>query len=98
FPIPAGGAWPNGTWPFANYEQDPGMKNPYLSATSLAVQPPPIQPPPIPPRRLFQIPDAYGSPVPYPKATGPGTVPTGAMYTAPAQAPQLSATVPPYNA
>jgi hypothetical protein len=38
--------------------------NPYLAASSLPVQVPPIQPPPIPPRRLFQIPDASGSPTP----------------------------------
>jgi len=40
------------------------MKNPYLAAASLQVQAPPIQPPPIPARRLFQLPDAFGSPVP----------------------------------
>ena len=38
--------------------------NPYLAAMSQPIQVPPIQPPPIPARRLFQIPDAYGSPTP----------------------------------
>ena len=63
-PILVGGVWPTGTWPFAGYIQDPGVMNPYLAAASLPVQVPPIQPPPIPPRRLFQIPDASGSPTP----------------------------------
>jgi hypothetical protein len=67
-PIPSGpvgtGVWPAGSYPFAGYIQDPGVMNPYLAAASLPVQVPPIQPPPIPARRLFQIPDAYGSPTP----------------------------------
>jgi hypothetical protein len=65
-----GGGTITSTWPMPTYTQDPGMKNPYLAAASLPVgsiypiQAPPIMPPPIPPRRLFQLPDAFGSPVP----------------------------------
>jgi hypothetical protein len=74
WPIPTGGTAGAPTWPYYNgnavapmnttYTQDPGVKNPYLAANSLPVQPPPIMPPPIPTRRLFQVPDAYGSPLP----------------------------------
>jgi hypothetical protein len=94
-----------GTWPASGaYIQDPGVKNPYLSAVSLAVGVPPVQPPPIPTRRLFQIPDAYGSPVPYNPALGPtvpntnNSVPAGANYQGPVQAPQGNTTFPPFNA
>jgi large repetitive protein len=44
---------------------DPGVKNPYLYVTSTAAGLTPrivLQPPPIPARRLFQIPDYWGSP------------------------------------
>jgi hypothetical protein len=85
-PLPTGGSWPTGTWPSpGSYIQDPGIKNPYLSGASLLTQAPPIQPPPIPTRRLFQVPDAYGSPVPgwsYNASTSTATVvaPAGSSY------------------
>ena len=37
------------------YSGDPGVMNPYLFCSN-----DPVQPPPIPPRRLFQVPDAFG--------------------------------------
>jgi hypothetical protein len=100
--------WPTGFAP-TSYIQDPGVKNPYISTVSLAVQAPPIQPPPIPARRLFQLPDAYGSPVPYNPSLGPSgitslgpppvpnSVPTGANYNGPIQVPQNNGTFPPFN-
>jgi len=43
---------------------DPGIKNPFLfnGVTNNPTTPNPYQPPPVPPRRLFEIPDAFGSP------------------------------------
>ncbi len=41
---------------FPPYTQDPGVKNPYLFTRM-----DPVQPAPIPPRRLFQIPDYWGT-------------------------------------
>jgi len=52
---------------FYGYVGDPGVKNHYLF-----MQNNPVQPPPIPPRRLFELPDVWGS-VTEGFPTGPGT-------------------------
>ena len=49
--------------PVAGFTWDPGIKNPYyFTTTSTTGSRQVYQPPPIPTRRLFQIPDAWGSP------------------------------------